>query len=58
MQNFRMYLCDSCGFSQEKPGICPRCQQPLTEYTKDSQAQYQIDLEEAMRSMSEYKWYV
>ncbi|MDE2312142.1 MAG: hypothetical protein KGJ93_03605 [Patescibacteria group bacterium] len=58
MRNFRMYLCDICGFSRENPGICPHCDLPLTEYTKDTQAQYQMDTEEAMRAMSEYRWYI
>ena len=58
MQNFHMYMCDGCGYSREKPGICPHCQAPLTLYTKDSQAEYQIDMEEAMRTMSESKWYI
>jgi len=58
MQNFYMYLCDTCGFSREKPGKCPHCELPLTGYSKEAQAEYQIDMEEAMRTMSEYKWYV
>jgi len=58
MQNFYMYLCDSCGFSREKPGICPYCQAPLTAYGKEDQAEYQVDMEEAMRSQSMFKWYV
>jgi predicted ATP-dependent serine protease len=58
MQNFQMYLCDVCGYSREKDGNCPRCDLPLTAYSKDDQADYQVDMEEAMRVMSEYKWYV
>jgi hypothetical protein len=58
MQNFHMYLCDGCGFSREKPGICPYCQVPLTVYGKEDQAEYQVDMEEAMRSQSMLKWYV
>ena len=58
MQNFHMYLCDGCGFSREKPGICPYCQAPLTVYGKEDQAEYQVDMEEAMRSQSLLKWYV
>ncbi len=58
MQNLHMYMCDICGFSREKPGDCPRCEMPLTEYTKDTQAEYQVNMEDAMRAMSEYKWYL
>jgi hypothetical protein len=58
MQNFHMYLCDVCGYSREKPGLCPSCRMPLTQYTKEEQREYQVDMEDAMRSMSEYKWYV
>ncbi len=58
MQDFHMYMCDICGFSREKFSICPHCDVPLTAYNKNSQAQYDIDMEEAMRSMSEYKWYI
>lgn len=53
-----MYLCDTCGFSREKPGICPHCEMPLTAYTKEAQSEYQVNTEEAMRSMSDYKWYI
>ena len=53
-----MYMCDICGYSRERPGICPHCEIPLTEYSKETQADYQVNLEEAMRTMSEYKWYV
>ena len=58
MENFYMFMCARCGFSKEKPGLCPHCEMPLTMYSKDVQAEYQVDLENAMRSMSEYKWYV
>ena len=58
MQNFHMYLCDGCGFSREKAGICPYCQAPLTIYSKEDQAEYQVDMEEAMRMQSLQKWYV
>jgi uncharacterized Fe-S cluster-containing radical SAM superfamily enzyme len=58
MKEFYMYLCDVCGFSREKAGICIYCETPLSQYSKDSQAEYQIDMEEAMRSMSEYRWYI
>jgi len=59
MQNFHMYMCDGCGYAREKPGICPFCQAPLSVYTKETQYEYQKDaeMEEAMRQMSEYKWY-
>lgn len=55
-----MYLCDDCGFSMQKPGMCPKCLVPLTQYTKDIQADYQSNakIEDAMRLMSEYQWYV
>jgi hypothetical protein len=58
MQTFYMYLCDMCGFSRQTAGICPHCEIPLTPYSKEAQADYQVDMEEAMRAMSEYKWYV
>ncbi len=58
MQNLHMYMCDVCGFSREKPGLCARCDVPLTEYTKESEAEYQVDMEDAMRTMSELRWYV
>lgn len=58
MENFYMFMCDECGFSKEKPGLCPHCESPLTMYSKDAQAEYQVNMEEAMRAMSEYKWYV
>lgn len=51
-------MCDSCGFAKEKPGLCRYCQIPLTIYSKESQNEYQVNFEEAMRGMSEYKWYV
>ncbi len=53
-----MYMCDGCGFSREKLGVCPYCQTPLTEYTKETEREYQVDMEEAMRSMSELRWYI
>lgn len=58
MRNFHMYMCDDCGYSLEKPGICPFCQVPLSVYTKETQNEYQVDMEEPMRQVSEYKWYV
>jgi hypothetical protein len=53
-----MFMCDDCGFAREKAGICPYCQVPLTIYSKEAQREYQVNFEEAMRGMSEYKWYV
>jgi hypothetical protein len=58
MKNFRMYMCDICGFSREKPGICPHCELPLSMYTKQEQNEYQVNMEEAMRTMSDLKWYI
>ncbi|MDR3642069.1 MAG: hypothetical protein P4L74_00375 [Candidatus Doudnabacteria bacterium] len=58
MQNFHMYLCDGCGYSREKPGICPYCQVPLTSYSKEDQAEYQVDMEEPMRVQDAQQWYV
>ena len=58
MQNLQMYLCDVCGYSREKPGVCPHCQLPLTAYDKEEQREYQVNMEDAMRSMSDWKWYI
>lgn len=58
MQNFYVHVCDVCGFSGDSPGYCPKCELPLTAYDKESQAEYDMDMEEAMRSMSEMKWYL
>lgn len=58
MQNLHMFLCDTCGYSRDQVSLCPKCQVPLTEYTKDTQSDYQINMEEAMRTMSEYRWYL
>ncbi len=58
MKNFHMFMCDSCGFSREKTGVCPFCQIPLASYTKEIQREYQVDMEEAMRAMSPLKWYL
>jgi hypothetical protein len=58
MKNFHMYLCDGCGYSREKPGVCPYCQTPLTAYSKEDQAEYQVDMEEPMRAQDLQKWYV
>lgn len=58
MRNFYMFVCDSCGFSRQNPGVCLYCETPLTIYSKEDKHEYQVDMEEAMRAMSEYKWYV
>lgn len=60
MNKLYMFMCDSCGFARDKSGMCPHCQIPLTMYSKQAVAEYQkyIPVEEAMRAMSEYKWYV
>lgn len=58
MNSFYMFMCDGCGFSREKPGICPHCEVPLTMYSKESQSEYQVNMEDAMRAMSEYRWYI
>ncbi|MBL8030167.1 MAG: hypothetical protein JNN11_02875 [Candidatus Doudnabacteria bacterium] len=58
MNGLYMFMCDTCGFGREKAGVCPYCEVPLTIYSKDTQREYQVNLEEAMRTMSEYKWYV
>ncbi len=58
MRIYYMYLCDICGFSREKSGVCPHCKVPLTEYNKEIQHEYQVDMEEAMRGVSEYQWHV
>ena len=53
-----MYMCDECGYSKEKPGVCMFCQVPLSAYTKEIQDEYQADTEEPMRLISQYRWYV
>lgn len=53
-----MYMCDSCGFSKDQTGLCPFCQTPLSMYSKEEQREYQVDMEDAMRVMSNFKWYV
>jgi len=53
-----MFMCDTCGFAREKPGMCPFCQVVLTSYTKEEEREYQVNMEEAMRSMSSLKWYL
>ena len=53
-----MFMCDTCGYNSQNQGLCPHCDWPLTMYTRDTQRELQVDLEEAMRTMSEYKWYV
>ncbi len=58
MEQFYMFLCDTCGFSKERPGMCVSCQTPLTMYSKETVANYQNynRMEEALRSMRPYKW--
>lgn len=58
MQEFHMFMCDVCGFSRERAGICPWCSVPLSEYTKETQREYQVDMEEAMRMIDGQRWYV
>lgn len=40
MQNLYMYLCDTCGHSQSFSGLCPKCETPLSIYTKETQEEY------------------
>lgn len=58
MKQFYMFMCDTCGFSRERAGVCPYCEAPLSQYSKDTQAEYQVNMEEAMRAMSDLKWYI
>lgn len=58
MKDFYMYMCDICGFSSDHLSECPRCEMPLTQYSKETQNEYQVNVEDAMRAMSEYKWYL
>ena len=58
MQNLKMFMCDVCGFSKDQYGLCPYCQTPLTMYTKEEQNNFQVDMENAMRVMSNLKWYI
>ena len=58
MKSFYMYLCDVCGFGREKPGECPYCETGLSTYSKDTQDNYQKNLDEPMRILHEYQWYI
>ncbi len=58
MKEFHMFMCDTCGFSRESAGICPWCAMPLSVYTKETQSEYQVNMEEAMRMMDGRRWYV
>ena len=58
MLNLHMYMCDICGYSRGQPGQCPRCEIVLTEYTKETEREYQVNMEDAMRTMSELRWYL
>jgi predicted ATP-dependent serine protease len=58
MQNLYMFMCDTCGYYKARSGMCPNCQTPLTMYSKESQREYQVDMEEPMRSMHDLKWYL
>jgi hypothetical protein len=58
MENFHLYVCDTCGFSREKQGMCIFCETPLSDYTKETQREYQVNMEEAMRAMSQLRWYI
>jgi predicted ATP-dependent serine protease len=53
-----MYLCDTCGYGSARAGQCPSCVAPLSVYTKETQAEYQVNLEQAMRSLSDKAWYI
>jgi hypothetical protein len=60
MQTFTMYMCDSCGHGQTVSGMCPNCETVLTTYTKESQAEYQVDkqIEDAMLLNHPRQWYL
>jgi len=58
MQSFHIFMCEHCGYSRQEPGICPNCQLPLEGYSKETQSEYGVDMEDAMRTMSETQWYV
>ena len=58
MNEFHLHMCDSCGFSRSASGQCPFCDIPLTEYTRETRAEYELDVENAMRAMSELRWYI
>jgi hypothetical protein len=58
MKNLHMYMCDLCGHSQDTAAKCPNCELALTQYTKETQREYMVDMEEAMRVMSPLRWYL
>lgn len=58
MLDLKIHMCDVCGYSKDRAGLCPYCQTPLSIYTKEEQKEYQVDMEEAMRVMSDLKWYI
>lgn len=47
----QMYVCDECGYSRERPGICYYCQNPLSDATDDLKF-FQMDVEESLRVKS------
>lgn len=57
MQSSYVFICDDCGFSKERPSMCPQCKIPLTIYSKLSQRKYAVSLAEAVRSRESLKWY-
>lgn len=58
MKNLFLYRCDVCGYARQTPGTCPFCDVQLSTYDRETQREYQVDMEEAMRTMSEYQWYI
>jgi predicted ATP-dependent serine protease len=60
MNIVKIYICKFCGFGSNKAGECPRCEAVLLEYGREEQAEEQayMDVQNAMRSMSDLKWYV
>jgi uncharacterized Fe-S cluster-containing radical SAM superfamily enzyme len=58
MSQFFMYLCDTCGYAHSRAGVCPFCEVALTQYSKDDRAEYQVNMEEAIAKMSDYRWYI
>jgi primosomal protein N' len=53
-----MYRCEVCGYARQKPGTCPFCELTLVDYDREAQREYQVDMEEAMRTMRELQWYI
>lgn len=49
MKISEMYVCDECGYSRERPGVCYYCQNPLNEYATELFSFYQLDKEESLR---------